>query len=151
MTHDTTTHYNFEIPNEDGEDYQHVDCIRHPISAIDTKIYDHYIEHKTRLDSLDGPTSNAVRTHNGVPSKIIHYEAIESVNTDANGFATFSHAAGFDPSMILIMSGSFATNSSFAIGTDLYTATTFRARFGEISGGYRNAGPTGNLIAFFLS
>ena len=36
---DTTVHYGWEMPSEDGEDYQNVNNIRNPLIAIDQLLY----------------------------------------------------------------------------------------------------------------
>ena len=155
---DTSLNYGFQMPSSDGHDYQHVDNIRSPVTAIDAKIKEHHLAQSilntanaTKLDVVSGPTSFALRTQNGVPQKIIHVQTCAAVTTNSTGFATIAHGCGFTPTAVFIMNASMSASSSYPIGTDTYTATTFRVRMGEVGGGYRISASSGNIMALFIN
>lgn len=50
-----------------------------------------------------------------------------TVSTDASGYATVTHLAGFTPTAVVV-SGNNPTAQNNVLGTDTYTATTFRVR-----------------------
>lgn len=50
-----------------------------------------------------------------------------TVSTDASGYATVTHGAGFTPSVVTVSGGNPTTQGNI-LGTDTYTSTTFRVR-----------------------
>lgn len=66
-------------------------------------------------------------------------------NTDASGYVTITHGAGFTPAMVIVTPRA-ATTLGYLIGADNYTSTTVRLRFGNWSaGGLLVSGATGTL------
>lgn len=93
-------------------------------------------------------THNGTETHNGaatftsnvtVGGTFSAHDALKTsaytLNTDANGFATVAHGAGFTPSVAWAITTN--PSASFAVfwGVDTIGATTLRLRFMNVSGG----------------
>lgn len=97
------------------------------------------------------PDSGKLSVTSSLAGLRVHRQVYPGGSTDANGFITVNHAAGFTPTLVQIVPT--APGSSFANfwGTDNYTATQFRARFSDprstapTTGAY--VGTTGAFVA----
>lgn len=86
-----------------------------------------------------------------VGPKRMHLQTMASADTDANGYRTFAHSAGFTPRAVFLVN--ITPGSSFAIpwGTDAYQAASFRGRFANAAGdGALASLPTGTLLALLI-
>lgn len=98
------------------------------------------------------PDTTRLGVTTSLTGKRVHRQAFAGGTTDASGFITVTHAAGFTPSLVQVELT--APSSSFAVpwGTDSYTGTTFRARFHDArpadADGYYT-GTTGTFSAIF--
>lgn len=145
---DTTVNYGFQIPSADGHDFQAVDDIRVPITAIDAVMK---AEADTRVAGVDGANTNAntrqLISGAQVGKKMVRLD-LNLGNTDASGFYTVTHAAGFTPTFVQLFSRVPGSTFAFCWGTDSYTSTQFRARFMHASSGGMYASNTiGNCTA----
>lgn len=128
--------------------------LRHAASA--TTVPTSAIDDLRTFTTLAAAASDANKL--GVTStmagKRIHRQDYIGGTTDANGFLTVNHTAGFTPTLVTVHST--APSASFAIpwGTDTYTSTQARVRFSDprstapTSGAYASAS-TGAFSAIF--
>jgi hypothetical protein len=64
-----------------------------------------------------------------------------SGTTDASGYLTISHGAGFTPSAVIcIKTDTLGNPNWWQCGTDTYTSTQFRGRFADSGGTLRASG-----------
>lgn len=103
-----------------------------------------------RVDAIEATLPSKLSTTASVNGKRIHRQDYIGGTTDATGFLTFTHSAGFTPTFVQVFSRTPSGSFAFCWGTDTYTATTVRARFMHAStGGTYNSGATGAFTAIF--
>lgn len=114
----------------------------------------------TAIDDLKVPVSLAhdttklTVTSSMQGGKRVHKQAYAGGTTDANGFLTINHTAGFTPTLVQVTSTN--PGSSFAVfwGSDTYTSTQTRTRWADprstapSSGAYASSA-TGSFVAIF--
>lgn len=88
-------------------------------------------------DGTGGPADirGLVASQVGDQSKKFHVGTSSTVNTDASGYATVTHGAGFTPILVLCTwaGQNLGGLNGSVMGTDTYTATTFRLRVTDVS------------------
>lgn len=105
---------------------------------------------ETRLGQDESDILNRHEITSSLSGKRIHRQDYPGGNTDASGFLTFSHAAGFTPTFVQVFSRAPAASFAMAWGTDSYAATSVRARFMHASsGGAYASAATGAFTAIF--
>lgn len=121
-----------------------------------------YLKDVDRLEMYNGATATWERVgtvplsevtylkHTAGAAKRVHRQDFGSATTDASGFLTVTHTAGFTPTAVQVASRSPATTSAILWGADTFTATTARLRFhsAAVAGSF-NSAATGAFTAWF--
>ena len=101
----------------------------------------------SRLDAVEA--TNRPKSSTTKADKRLHWGAV-SVDTDASGFATVTHGAGFTPTAVMCQYANASGSLYGDVVVDQITATTFRVRLAGLNGAQPGgSGVTNQPIMFF--
>jgi hypothetical protein len=121
-----------------------------------------YLKDVDRLEIYNGATATWERVgtvplsevtylkHTAGAAKRVHRQDYTGGTTDASGFLTVTHAAGFTPTAVQVASRAGGTTFAVFWGADTFAATTVRLRFHSATAtGSFNSAATGAFTAWF--